>query len=150
VAHELAHQWFGNCLTLARWRDVWLHEGFACYAEWLWSEQAGGLSADEHARTAWRRLRTLPQDLVIANPGPELMFDDRLYKRGALTLHALRLTLGEKRFFDALRSWVAEHRYGSVTTAGFTAVMAGTDADTVELLDAWLHRPELPPLPDPR
>ena len=150
VAHELAHQWFGNCLTLARWRDVWLHEGFACYAEWLWSERAGGPSADEHARTAWRRLRALRQDLVIANPGPELMFDDRLYKRGALTLHALRRTLGDERFFDTLRSWVAEHRYGSVTTAGFTAVVAGADADTVELLDAWLHRPELPPLPDAR
>ena len=45
VAHELAHQWFGNSLTVGLWRDIWLHEGFACYAEWLWSEASGGRTA---------------------------------------------------------------------------------------------------------
>ena len=49
VAHELCHQWFGNSLTVASWRDIWLHEGFACYSEWLWSEESGGPSADERA-----------------------------------------------------------------------------------------------------
>ena len=90
VAHELAHQWFGNSLTVGRWQDIWLHEGFACYAEWLWSERADGRPADDFARAAWERLAALPQDLLLADPGPDLMFDDRLYKRGALTLHALR------------------------------------------------------------
>jgi aminopeptidase len=147
IAHELAHQWFGNSLTVARWRDVWLHEGFACYAEWLWSENSGGPSAEDQARAAWRRLRSLRQDLVIADPGPERMFDDRLYKRGALTLHALRHLLGDDRFFDALRSWVAGHRYASVSTEGFTDLMARTDPDAVAVLDAWLHAPRLPAFP---
>lgn len=67
-----------------------LHEGFACYAEWLWSENSGGPSADDLARDFHRKLAAAPQDLLLADPGPADMFDDRVYKRGALTLHALR------------------------------------------------------------
>jgi aminopeptidase N len=148
VAHELAHQWFGNSVTLARWQDIWLHEGFACYCEWLWSEASGGDTADEWARHHHGRLSELDQDLVLGDPGPELMFDDRLYKRGALTLHALRLTIGDDAFFDLLNDWVAEHTGGSVTTEGFRDFAAGqTGADLDELFDAWLTRTELPDLP---
>lgn len=148
VAHELAHQWFGNAVTLARWQDIWLHEGFACYSEWLWSEASGGQSADRWAAHHHERLTGLDQDLVLADPGPELMFDDRVYKRGALTLHALRRTVGDEAFFDLLRAWVAEHNGGSVSTEEFR-VFAGerTGADLEALLDAWLVHPELPPLP---
>ncbi len=148
VAHELAHQWFGNSLTAAHWRDIWLHEGFACYSEWLWSQVGGGQSADKHARTHHARLAKLPQDLRLGDPGPKLMFDDRVYKRGALTLHALRLTMGDKRFFEALRAWTARHRHGLVDTAGFVAHMAkATDAPVAELIDAWVNHRKLPPLP---
>ncbi len=146
VAHELAHQWFGNCLTARRWQDIWLHEGFACYAEWLWSERSGGASADEHARRQHRRLTGLDQDLVLADPGPDLMFDDRLYKRGALTLHAVRRTVGDDAFFDLLRTWVAEHRYGSVTTELFRE-HAARYGDLGGLLRDWLDEPALPALP---
>jgi aminopeptidase N len=149
VAHELAHQWFGNSVTLRHWRDIWLHEGFACYAEWIWSEASGADSADTWARRHHRRLADLDQDLLLSDPGPELMFDDRLYKRGALTLHALRLRVGDDDiFFELLRSWVADHGGGSVTTADFVAWMtARTTVDLGELFHAWLMSEALPDLP---
>jgi aminopeptidase N len=150
VAHELAHQWFGNAVTLARWQDIWLHEGFACYCEWLWSEASGGESADHWAEHHHDKLARLDQDqdLVLGDPGPELMFDDRVYKRGALTLHALRRTVGDDAFFALLRGWVAEHTGGSVTTDEFRAYAADeTGADLDDLFDAWLTAEELPDLP---
>lgn len=148
VAHELAHQWFGNSLTVARWQDIWLHEGFACYAEWLWSEHVDEGTADEHARRQHRRLAGLDQDLVVGDPGPDLMFDDRLYKRGALTLHALRLTVGDEPFFELLGVWVAAHRFGTVSTALFTE-HASRYADVTELFRQWLWTEPLPDLPRP-
>jgi aminopeptidase N len=147
VAHELAHQWFGNSLTVSRWQDIWLHEGFACYAEWLWSERADDQPAETYARAAWDRLATLPQDLLLADPGPGLMFDDRLYKRGALTLHALRRSIGDERFFRLLKSWAAKHRHGSVSTQAFLAhVEEQTGGSVTPLLTQWLQTRPLPPL----
>ncbi|MFD7844253.1 M1 family metallopeptidase [Nocardia sp. NPDC059764] len=148
VAHELAHQWFGNSLTIRQWRDIWLHEGFACYAEWLWSAAAGGPSADQLARTAHRNLARLPQDILLADPTPEFMFDDRVYKRGALTLHALRLQLGDATFFDLLRAWTARYRHASVSTDEFTDLAGHYSNQSLRpFWDAWLHARPLPPLP---
>jgi aminopeptidase N len=148
VAHEMAHQWFGNSLTVARWSDIWLHEGFACYAEWLWSERADDRPAEMFARDAWDSLAALPQDLLLADPGPELMFDDRLYKRGALTLHALRRSVGDKSFFELLKSWATSRRHGSVSTEAFLAyAQQATDAPVVEMLRVWLTTLPLPSLP---
>ena len=147
VAHELAHQWFGNSLTAQRWRDLWLHEGFACYAEWLWSEASGGQTADVLAATAWQRMSELPQDLLLADPGPELMFDDRVYKRGALALHTLRRSIGDDRFFSLLQAWVADHRHGSVTTQDLLDHVAARAGETAAAqLRRWVCERALPPL----
>ena len=147
VAHELAHQWFGNSLTIARWRDIWLNEGFACYAEWLWGEVADGIPADRSAREHWSRLAELPQDIVIGDPGPDLMFDDRLYKRGALTLHALRNEVGDPSFFAMVRDWVADHTHGSVTTDAFQEhASRHLGSMAVDLLDEWIWGAALPDL----
>jgi aminopeptidase N len=145
VAHELAHQWFGNSVGLARWVDIWLNEGFACYAEWIWSEESGGTTADQLARWHHARLRGMPQDLLLTDPGPDRMFDDLVYKRGALALHALRLTLGDAAFFDLLRTWVRRNRHSLVTTDDFRALVAGTGQSV--LLAQWIDGMPLPRLP---
>lgn len=148
VAHELAHQWFGNSLTIASWNDIWLHEGFANYAEWLWSEFSGGEPAGVHA-ARWRaKLAVQPQDLRVADPGVRRMFDNRLYRRGALSLHALRVTIGDPAFFALLREWVGTHRHGTVSTATFTALAQRHAATPLDgLFTAWLYEPRLPALP---
>lgn len=147
VAHELAHSWFGNSVTAASWRDIWLHEGFACYAEWLWSERSGGPAAADLAARHHRRLSGLPQDLVLSHPGAADMFDDRVYKRGALTVHVLRHHLGDERFFSLLRCWTDRHRHATATTAELLHLAGEVAGGPVHgLLRPWLDQPELPPL----
>jgi aminopeptidase N len=148
VAHELAHQWFGNAVTLKHWKDIWLHEGFACYSEWLWSEQAGPRSTEEWAGHYYDKLAGLPQDLLLADPTPELMFDDRVYKRGALTLHALRRAVGDDAFYEILRRWVADNNGGTITTGQFVIHCEAVSGKPLAgLFDAWLDQTALPPRP---
>ncbi|CAM4365821.1 Aminopeptidase N [Mycobacterium basiliense] len=145
IAHELAHQWFGNCVTARQWRDIWLHEGFACYAEWLWSEHSGGPSAEELATYHHQQLRMKPQDLLLTDPGPSRMFDDRVYKRGALTLHALRRQLGDEKFFALLKNWTVRYRHGTAVTDDFTGLAANYSGDSLRpLWDVWLYSTEVP------
>jgi aminopeptidase N len=100
------------------------------------------------ARTHWRRLAALPQDLVLRDPGPERMFDDRVYKRGALALHAVRGACGDEVFFDLLRAWVAANRHGTVTTDGLVQHVRSTAGrSAAKVLERWVSEPALPPLP---
>ncbi|MGV0871882.1 M1 family metallopeptidase [Mycolicibacterium sp. XJ879] len=150
IAHELAHQWFGNSVTAKQWQHIWLHEGFACYAEWLWSEHSGDRSADAWARHYHRRLADAPQDLVLADPGVRGLFDDRVYKRGALTLHALRGRLGDERFFALLRDWTQRYRHSTVVTDDFTALATQYANESLDsLFEVWLHSAALPALDAP-
>lgn len=151
IAHELAHQWFGNSVGLASWKDIWLNEGFACYAEWLWSERSGGPGADALARRHHAAMSTLPHDLVIGDPGPDAMFDDRVYKRGACLLHALRITIGDASFFTVLQTWTRTFAHSTATTLEFQSLAASVSPVPLdELFELWLHQAALPAFPETR
>lgn len=148
VAHELAHQWFGNSVGLSRWQDIWLNEGFGCYSEWLWSEANGGKTTDDLAQQYHAQLSRLPQDILLGDPGPHLMFDDRIYKRGALTLHALHHRLGSDAFFDIVREWTTTYRHSVASTTEFRKIAAKHSTTNLDrFFEAWLFKPLLPKLP---
>ncbi|WP_425565547.1 M1 family metallopeptidase [Pilimelia columellifera] len=148
LTHELAHQWFGNSVALDRWQDIWLNEGFASYAEWLWTQQQGGQSAQEQFDVAYRTSPASIWRVPPGRPGPARIFDGSVYRRGAMTVHALRVTIGDEAFFRLLKEWTATHRDGNVRTADFVALaekVSGRQLD--QLFDAWLYGVTRPPLP---
>lgn len=154
VSHELAHQWFGDSVTLGQWKDVWLNEGFATYASWLWLEHSQGktiLAAE--IDSAYSTLSRSDQP-PLADPGIDSLFGPVVYLRGALALHALRLTVGDTTFFAILRAWTDRYRYANVRTEDFVALAQNTAAragisptEIPDLFDSWLHGGTLPSLP---
>lgn len=157
IAHELSHQWFGNSLGLAQWNDIWLNEGFACYAEWLWDERANGIPAADSARKHYRGLFFKPRNVQLSDPGTQLMFDDRVYKRGALTVHAIRVLLGDEAFFTMLRRYIAAGRHAVVEPVDLRREVHrvceefGVSAPEFEQLwHDWLDEKSLPAFPEPQ
>ena len=151
IAHEVAHHWYGNSVSPARWQDIWLNEGFARYAETLWFEAAHG---SEAAEASLRRqmaslagvARTPMGDGVrIGDPGPDRLFSEVVYAGGALLLHDLRQLLGDDAFFQLLREWAARYEHGNATTDNFIALaeeVAGRDLD--DFFADWLYTPWTP------
>jgi aminopeptidase N len=120
LAHELGHQWFGDSVTPAQWSNIWLNEGFATYTEWLYSEQHGGITAQQHFDQAYNSADTVWRGKV-ADPGRDHIFDDLVYTRGAMTLQQVRKAIGDAKFFQLLKAWPAQNRNGNDTTAQFIA-----------------------------
>lgn len=147
LAHEIAHEWFGNAVTLSNWPDIWLNEGFARLSEWLWLDHRGIRTAQESFDIQYARAATSSfwQTPPAALPGPEVLFSSPPYDRGGMTLHALRGKIGDMAFFQLLRTWYAENKYGNVTTADFIETaeeVSGMQLDA--FFDVWLFQPGKP------
>jgi aminopeptidase N len=149
VVHELAHQWFGDSVALAQWRDIWLNEGFATYAEWLWSQELGEGTAQEVFDFVYAAYP--PDDpfwqVLPGDPGADRLFHSSVYDRGAMTLHQLRLAVGDDAFFTIVRRWADAHQHGNATTAQFIALaeeLSGKDLG--KLFTTWLFTPGRPEL----
>jgi aminopeptidase N len=150
VAHELAHQWFGDSVALHRWRDIWLNEGFATYLEWMWvahegTHTMGQLFNKAYAIPADHTFWTLP----VENPGYAHMFDAPIYWRGAMTLYALRMKVGQGTVLKILRTWAHVHKDGNGTTPEFVKLAERVSGKKLDhLFHAWLVAPKKPA--DPR
>ncbi len=145
VVHELSHMWFGDAVTLTEWPDIWIHEGFATFSEWIWSERHGGLTAQETFDRTYARKGFPWSPAPAALERASQMFSTPVYDRGGMTLQALRVKVGDATFFRILHDWYTQNRYKNVSTPQFIALAeaeSGQDLDA--FFQAWLYTPQKP------
>jgi aminopeptidase N len=147
VVHELAHQWYGDDVSLKGWKDIWINEGFARYAQWLWSDSEGEGTTQELADYVYA---SHPADdpfwtIAPGDPGAENQFELPVYDRGALAIQALRNDIGDDAFFAILKGWPTAHAYGNASVADFQKYAEKISGKPLAgLFDTWLFQPVKP------
>jgi aminopeptidase N len=141
IAHELSHQWFGDSVSVRTWDNIWLNEGFATFAQYLWDDRNKVRTAHEAFVNDYARAADDPfWQVVVADPQRDTMFARAVYRRGGMTLQALREKIGDEKFFRILKTWTREHFHGNGTTKQFTALaerISGRDLDA--FFHAWIY-----------
>lgn len=147
IVHELAHQWFGDSVTVTSWADICLNECFASYAEWQWQEAIQGTDLDERYRSEVRNAddRFWNQKLYDMGAGNEFR---GVYSKGPLAIHALRRQLGDETFNAVIRTWLERHRNGNASWPEFEAHVQQVSGQQLQpFLDAWFRDTQRPPDP---
>ncbi|WJV47900.1 M1 family metallopeptidase [Streptomyces flavofungini] len=142
LVHELAHQWFGNSVTPKTWQDMWLNEGLASYAEWLWEEDFGEDSAQDIFDALYEEGED--EDLwafpPARQPDAANISGTPVYDRGAMVIHKIRETVGDETFYEIIQGWAKTYRHGNANTKDFTTYVekhAGDDEAREELKKVW-------------
>ncbi|WP_394618826.1 M20/M25/M40 family metallo-hydrolase [Lentzea sp. JNUCC 0626] len=142
MAHEFTHQWFGNSVSIADWRNACIKECVAQYANQLWDEHNGAdldkgfypaMYEESHGKPEFWATR-------LYDPGPGKELDPALYSKGSMMMHALRKAMGDDNFFTLLRTWMQDHRYGNATWPQFEELAQRTAGkDLSGFFQAWAH-----------
>ncbi|GAB4386080.1 MAG: hypothetical protein Kow0022_14130 [Phycisphaerales bacterium] len=164
VAHELAHQWFGNLVTCKSWEHIWLNEGWASFCEALYDEHRAGPDPDARRRTYLRHVADWlasqrgsnwgfapTQEALVSNfysdPDEPFMKVDNPYSKGPLVLHMLRVGLGDEAFFSGVRLYLDRMRFGEAETDDFRrALEAASGRNLEQFFSQWCRRAGIPRL----